>query len=285
MKKSVLVGLVLVCTASLSAQDSLSERIDKDWQEAVKAAKVAEYKQQQAIPDILWRLDPVLSAKGGPLKTVPPPSPEGWRGNAPGWFREAEKIQGYQLERRPPREVPLPYKGIEPQPLGDYGYNLAQHVYSGGPVPLTKESLWIPWPFALDVESNFYDAPMPVLEGGYVEYQWRIDFKKPMQFEPLKMTGIEDWLRHMGSSANPDKWHYTFLDSDSHWSYNYPANTYSAFVYCGVNLVSGSVWFRIQVLDGDTQRTIYGPVHPVLGRNAPPLGFYANAMYRGLLSK
>jgi hypothetical protein len=285
MKKRVLVGLALVCAASISAQDSLREKIESDWRQAEQAATLAEFKEFQKLPNELWRLDPVLSEKGGPPEVTPPPAPGNWSGSAPTWFSEPGKIRDYGLRRYGIPDKPPAHKGIVPNPLGAEGYRLAQHVYSGGPVSLTAASLWIPFPFALDVESNFTRAPTPVLEGGFVEYQWRVDFKKPMKFEPRKMTGVEDWLRHMGSSVYLDKWHYTFIDYDYYYSYNYPANTFSAMVRCGVNLVSGDVWFRIHVLDGDTQRDMYGPLHPVLGRKAPPLGFYVNAMYPGLLSK
>jgi hypothetical protein len=282
LKKRVLVGLVLVCAASLSAQDSLRQKIEVDWADAVQEAKRVEYNSPTAA---VVRRAEELSID--PFKPPPRPEPsgaKGWRDGAPGWF-SVSGVKEYQLYTKEPPRTPLPYKGCLPQPLG-VDYEFAMSVYTG-PVKLTKESLWVPWPFALDVEGSKLDAPMPVLEGGYYEYQWAIDIPKTVSFEPLNMTGVQDWLKHMGYSGTLDvkKWNYTYLDSEYHGSPGYPEGKFRVYVHCGVNVVSGDTWFRLRAQDGDAGHDLYGRMHPTMGRSGPPVGFYVNAMYRGLIPK
>jgi hypothetical protein len=276
MRRLVLVAAVLFCTAlGISAQDSLCKICLIDWM----GYRVVE----STFKTILKWYTPaqVHSREGTSYAGDPPPkTPDGWRDDgSPDWFKGGTVLNNrsdfYKTPSRPAR-------GIYPMPMGKDFAGLTENYT--GPVKLTPESTWVPWPFIANAADNFATADEVDVIGSLYGWSWLVDCDKSEPFDPFESTGVKDWLRHLGSSAVLDKWHYAPLDVSDTGLMRWLSGINHAYVSVSANMTTGDVWVAIRVRDGDAPHDLRrGGEQFANPDNRMPSGFYVSAHYPGLL--
>jgi hypothetical protein len=276
MRKLILVLLVLVCAAlGISAQDSLRKICAVDWFECRYVENAFTVIHKWYTPAQVFVREGT-SEEGAP----PPKAPDGWRDDgSPDWFKGGEvlnyRVRFYKVPDRPAR-------GIYPMPMGKDFAGLTENYT--GPVKLTPESTWVPWPFIANAADNFATADEIDVAGDLYGWLWLVDCDKSAPFDPFESTGVKDWLRHLGSSAVLDKWHYAPLDISYTGYMRWLPGLNHAYVSVSANMATGDVWVAIRVRDGDAPHDLRrGGEQFANPDNRMPRGFYVSAHYPGLL--